>query len=80
MKKYLFFIASITIALLSNQDVFAQTGTVSTVAGCNMCILTPVDGVTATLAEFFESAGIALDTSRNGHKRPGAFPARYIWL
>lgn len=65
MKKYLFFIASITIALLSNQDVFAQTGTVSTVAGCNMCILTPVDGVTATLAEFFESAGIALDTSRN---------------
>jgi len=53
-----------TITLFS-VSALAQTGTVSTVAGCNMCILTPVDGVTATLAEFFESAGIALDASRN---------------
>jgi uncharacterized repeat protein (TIGR01451 family) len=65
MKKTILLVAAFAITLFTNVPTHAQTGTVSTVAGCNMCILTPVDGVTATLAEFFESAGIALDASRN---------------
>ncbi len=50
---------------LHSINAYAQTGTVSTVAGCNMCILTPVDGVIATMAEFYRSTGITLDASRN---------------
>ena len=62
MKK---FILSCCLSLFAGSGAFAQTGTVTTVAGCNMCILTPADGAVATMAEFYESAGIALDASRN---------------
>ena len=67
MKRFTFFVAACAMIMLHHSAARAQAGAglVSTVAGCYACIVTPVDAVTATLAEVNVSAGIGLDAARN---------------
>ncbi len=65
MKKYTFRVILAACALLNSSLSYAQGGIITTGAGCAVCIATPVDGVSAYIAELMNTTGVALDTSRN---------------